>query len=238
MDRRNEFAVGDVGCYTLDIWPYGYHVTKILHGMGTGLGLGSGFGQLGRFGFSQPVVSVCGDSTFYHSSMPALINAVHNNSNMVAVIMDNGSTAMTGFQPHPGTAINAVGDPATVIDIADFCRSLGCKVVVQDPFDIKGMTNKILEFLKDEEGVKVLVARRTCELIRMRQERKSSYKVWVDKDKCTGEKCKYCTEAFVCPGLTIDSESGKAQIVEGICAGCGVCTDICPSKAIIREENI
>ena len=234
-DRRNGFAIGDVGCYTLDIWPYGYHVTRILHGMGTGLGLGSGFGQLGRFKFSQPVVSVCGDSTFFHSSMPALVNAVHSNSNMIAVVMDNGSTAMTGFQPHPGSAINAVGDPATVIDIADFCRSLGCKVAVLDPHDIKGATDKILEFLKDEDGVRVLVMRRTCELIRMRQERKEPYKISVDEAKCK-EKCSLCTEVFACPGLTLDSESGKAQIVEGICVGCGVCVDICPSKAIIREE--
>lgn len=234
-DRRNGFAIGDVGCYTLDIWPYGYHVTRILHGMGTGLGLGSGFGQLGRFKFSQPVVSVCGDSTFFHSSMPALVNAVHNNSNMIAVVMDNGSTAMTGFQPHPGSATNAVGDPATVIDIADFCRSLGCKVTVLDPFDIKGTTNKILELLKDEEGVKVLVLRRTCELIRMRQERKQLYKVSINEDKCR-EKCSLCTEVFACPGLTLDSESGKAQIVEGICVCCGVCVDICPSRAITREE--
>ncbi len=234
-DRRNGFAVGDVGCYTLDIWPYGYHVTRILHGMGTGLGLGSGFGQLGRFKFNQPVISVCGDSTFFHSSIPALVNAVHSDSNMIAVVMDNGFTAMTGFQPHPGTATNAVGDPATVIDIADFCRSLGCKVTVLDPFDIKGTTNKILELLKDEEGVKVLVLRRTCELMRMRQERKEPYKISVNEDECK-EKCSLCTEVFACPGLTLDSESGKAQIVEGICVGCGVCVDICPSKAIIREE--
>ena len=197
--------------------------------------MGSGFGQLCRFKFSQPVVSVCGDSTFFHSSVPALINAVHNNSNMVALIMDNGATAMTGFQPHPGSEINAVGDPATVVDIAEFCRSLGCKVGVQDPFDIKGTTHKILEFLKDEEGVRVLVMRRTCELIRMRQEKKPLYTISVNQGKCQ-KKCTYCTEFFACPGLTKDKVTGKAQIVEGICAGCGVCADICPSKAITREE--
>lgn len=237
-DRRNGFAVGDVGCYTLDIWPYGYHVTRILHGMGTGLGLGSGFGQLGEFGFNQPVIAVCGDSTFYHSSMPALVNAVYNKSNMIAIILDNGVTAMTGLQPHPGTGLNAVGDAVPAIDVVEFCRSLGCKVAVQDPFDVKGTTNKILEFLKEEEGVRVIVMRRTCELIRMRSERKQPYNVYLDEDRCKGEKCSYCTEAFACPGLTINKDTGKAQIVEGICTGCGVCADICPSKAIIREENV
>ncbi len=237
-DRRNGFTVGDVGCYTLDIWPYGYHVTNLLHGMGTGLGLGSGFGQLGRFNFNQPVVSICGDSTFYHSSMPAIVNAVHHNANMLAMILDNNIAAMTGFQPHPGTSTDAVGNPAKVVDIADFCRSLGCKIAVQDPFDIKGTTNKILEFLKDETGVRVIVMRRACDLIRMRQRKRQPYKVYVGEDKCKGKKCSYCTEAFACPGLTIVSESGKAQIVEGICVGCGVCVDVCPSKAIIREETV
>ena len=235
-EKRDSFGIGDVGCYTLDIWPYGYHVTKLLHGMGTGLGLGSGFGQLGRFGFNQPVVSVCGDSTFFHSSIPALVNAIYNNSNMIAVILDNGSAAMTGFQPHPASGFNAVGDPAAAIDIAEFCRSLGCKVAVLDPFDIKGTTDKIREYLKDEDGVRVLVLRRMCELMRMRNDKKQLYKVSVNEDKCTGEKCSYCTKVFACPGLTLGSESGKAQIVEGMCPGCGVCVDICPTRAIVREE--
>jgi len=168
--------------------------------------------------------------------MPALIIAVHIYSNMIAVIMDNGTTAMTGFQLHPGAAFNAVGDPALVIDIADFCRSLGCKVVVQDPFDIKGTTDRILELLKDVEGVRVLVLLRTCELMRMRKERKQPYKISVNEDKCKGKKCSYCTEVFACPGLTLNKDTGKAQIVEGLCVGCGVCVDICPSKAITREE--
>jgi indolepyruvate ferredoxin oxidoreductase alpha subunit len=233
-DRRNGFAVGDVGCYTLDIWPYGYHVTRILHGMGTGLGLGSGFGRLGRFKFDQPVISVCGDSTFFHSSVPALMDAVHHNANMLAVVMDNNATAMTGFQPHPGSDTGAAGDAVNAIDIADFCRSLGCKVAVQDPFDIRGTTQKIGELLKDGDGVRVLIMRRTCELLRMRKERKEPYRITIDETKCK-EKCTYCTEYFACPGLTLDKDTGKARIVEGVCAGCGVCVDICPSKAIAKE---
>ncbi|MFC2062644.1 thiamine pyrophosphate-dependent enzyme [Chloroflexota bacterium] len=235
-DRRNGFASGDVGCYTLDIWPYGYHVSKLLHGMGTGMGLGCGFGQLESFGFSQPVVSVCGDSTFYHSSIPALINAIYNKSYMMVVVMDNTITAMTGLQPHPGTGYDASGNPTPVVDIADFCQALGCKVAVMDPFDIKETTAKILEFLRDESGVRVLVLRRACELVRMRKDKKQPYKVTVNEDKCKGRKCSFCTEAFACPGLTFGNDNGKAQIVEGVCVGCGVCVDICPPKAIIKEE--
>lgn len=237
QDGRECLAIGDVGCYTLDIWPAGYHVTKLVHGMGTGLGMGSGFGKLDGFGFDQPVVSVCGDSTFFHSSIPALINAIHNKANMVAIVLDNGATAMTGFQPHPGTDVNALGDSTPAVDIADFCRSLGCEVMVRDPFDVEETITCILKLLKNRGGVKVLVLRRMCELIRMRQVKLQPYRMRVDDERCKGQKCSYCTDVFACPGLTISGKTGKAKIVEGICAGCGLCVDVCPSKAIIREQN-
>jgi indolepyruvate ferredoxin oxidoreductase alpha subunit len=235
---KDGFVVGDVGCYTLDIWPYGYNVTKLLHGMGTALGLGSGFGKLSQFGFDQPVIAVCGDSTFFHSSMPALINAIYNKSNMMVVVLENGSAAMTGFQPHPSAGFNAVGEPSPVVDIANFAANLGCKVSVIDPFNIKATTGKLLEFLKEENGVKVLVLRRKCELMRMREERKKPFEIYVDPEKCKGETCGICTKIFACPGLTFDRNTGTAKISEETCCGCGVCVDICPHKSIKREEVV
>ncbi|GAH62504.1 unnamed protein product, partial [marine sediment metagenome] len=121
------------------------------------------------------------------------------------------------------------------IDAVKLCQSLGCKVVVTDPFDIKGTTNKLIQLLK-EDGVKVLIMRRKCELVRMREERKHPYKVWVDTEKCRGEDCGFCTKSFKCPGLPWDIETGKAQINEAVCSGCGVCVDICPFGAIVSEE--
>ncbi|MCK7485216.1 MAG: thiamine pyrophosphate-dependent enzyme [Bacillus subtilis] len=76
-----------------------------------------------KFGFDQPVLSVCGDSTFFHAAIPALINGVYNKSNFVLVVLDNSATAMTGFQPHAGTGETAVGSPAPAIDIAKICRA-------------------------------------------------------------------------------------------------------------------
>jgi indolepyruvate ferredoxin oxidoreductase alpha subunit len=234
-DGRDGLLTGDIGCYALDVFPTGDKVTKATHAMGSGAGLATGFGQLSRFGSEQPVISVCGDSTFFHASIPALLSAIHNKSTMVMVVLDNSATAMTGFQPHPGTATDAMGNIAPAIDIVRFCEGLGCKVVVTDPFNIKGTTSKLLGLLK-EEGVKVLIMRRKCELIRMREERKYPYKVWVDVEKCRGEKCGFCTKSFKCPGLPWDIETGKAVINEAICSGCGVCVDICPFGAILREE--
>lgn len=233
----NGFAVGDVGCYTLDIWPAGYNVTKLLHGMGSSAGLGSGFGKLRQFGFKQPVIAVCGDSTFYHSITPALVNAIYNKSNLMVVVVDNGATAMTGFQPHPGTGFNVMGEAAPIVDIAEFCRALGCSVKTIDPFEIDATVDSMVEFL-GQEGVRVLVLRRSCELARKKSERKVPYRIYIDEEKCKGLKCSLCTKLFACPGLTFDRETGKAQIVDGVCSGCGVCVDICPHHAISKEMII
>jgi len=236
-DGRGGFLTGDIGCYTLDVFPAGDKLTKALHAMGSGVGLATGFGHLNQLGSEQPVVAVCGDSTFYHASIPALLNAIHNKSNMVMVLLDNNATAMTGFQSHPGTTFDAMGNTAPAIDSAKFCRSLGCEVVVTDPFDIKGTTSKLLRLLK-EDGVKVLIMRRKCELVRMREERKHPYKVWVDIEKCRGEDCGFCTKSFKCPGLPWDIETEKAQINKAVCSGCGVCFEICPFGAIVKEEAV
>jgi len=234
-DGRGGFLTGDIGCYTLDVFPAGDKLTKALHAMGSGVGLATGFGHLSQFGSEQPVIAVCGDSTFFHASIPALLNAIHNKANMVLVVLDNRATAMTGFQSHPGTTFDAMGNEAPAIDVANLCQSLGCQVVITDPFDIKGTTDKLLQLLK-ESGVKVLIMRRTCELVRMREERKPPYTVWVDAEKCRGEKCGFCTKSFKCPALPWDIETEKAIINKAVCCGCGVCVDICPYDAIVGQE--
>jgi indolepyruvate ferredoxin oxidoreductase alpha subunit len=204
--------------------------------MGSGVGEACGFGELAQFGFEQPVIGICGDSTFFHASVPALMNGVHNKANMTMVILDNGITAMTGFQPHPGTERTATQDAATVVDMEALCRALGCRVEVKDPFNVKETSATLRELMRDENGVKVLILRRKCELLRMRQERTYPYKVWVDAEKCKGDKCGYCYKVLQCPGISWDKEIDKAQIQEAVCVGCGVCAAICPSKAIIKEE--
>jgi indolepyruvate ferredoxin oxidoreductase alpha subunit len=236
-DRRQGIVTGDIGCYVLDVFPYGTHQTNVLHCMGSGTGQACGFGELGRFGFEQPVIGICGDATFFHASVPALMNAVHNKANMTLLILDNSTTAMTGFQPHPGTEHTATRDAATVIDIEALCRALGCRVEVRDPFDIKGTSATLRDLMRDENGVRVLILRRKCELVRMRQEQTYPYKIWVDQEKCTGDKCGYCYKVFQCPGISWDKESDKAQLQAAVCVGCGVCADICPNKAIIKEDK-
>jgi len=236
-DGRNAVVTSDIGCYTMDAFPDGTQLTNTLHCMGGGLGEACGFGQLKQFGFEQPVIGICGDSTFYHASITPLVNAIYNKADMLAIILDNSITAMTGFQPHAGTGRTATQDPTTIVSAEDLCRTLGCRVEVIDPFDTKATTARMLELLKDEDGVRVLILRRACELLRMRQERRHPYNVWVDAEKCKGDKCNFCYRILQCPGVGYDKSSGKAKILAALCAECGLCADLCPHKAIAKEER-
>jgi indolepyruvate ferredoxin oxidoreductase alpha subunit len=237
LDGRDGFVTGDIGCYSLALGPAGFFQVRTMHCMGGGAGVANGLGKLGQFDFDQPVIAVVGDSTFYHATIPALINGIYNQSKFTLVILDNSATAMTGFQPHPGTGMTAMGKPTKVVSMEALCRSLGAHVEVCDPFDLKSTTETLLRMMSEDGGVKVAIMRRQCELVRAKKE-KTPYKVHVDIEKCIGEDCgcdRLCTRIFLCPGLVWDKKTGKSRIDEVICSGCGVCADICPQGAIIRE---
>jgi indolepyruvate ferredoxin oxidoreductase, alpha subunit len=235
-DGRDGYVTGDIGCSTLDVFPDGKERMNILHAMGSGTGLASGLGQLAPFGYTQPVINVCGDSTFFHAAIPALINGVYNQSNMMLVLLDNSATAMTGFQAHPGTGFNALGQPTKKIDIEKLCLALGCQTTVWDPFDIKGTVATIRTLLK-KEGVRVLILRRNCEIVRMKKVNDRPFVVVVEEERCKGEECAVCTSQFRCPALFQDVKTGKTKLKEDICSGCGVCIQICPFKSIKGEKR-
>ena len=238
-DHRGGFVCGDIGCYAMaSLFPAaGFGTSKTLHAMGSGTGLASGFGKLGPFGMEQPVLAVCGDSTFYHAAIPALINAVHQRADMTFLVLDNSGTAMTGFQPHPGIAVNAMGEAAPMVDIAALCRSLGVPVEIADPFSLRE-TGETLNRLLENPGMKVLILQQSCALSPEKKGKKR-YLVEVDETRCLGEACgcnRLCTRIFRCPGLLWNREKKKAEIDEVICAGCGVCAVICPAEAIRCAE--
>jgi indolepyruvate ferredoxin oxidoreductase alpha subunit len=237
LDGRDGFVLGDIGCYSLGMGPAGFFQMKTLHAMGSGAGMANGFGQLWRFGLDQPVVAVCGDSTFYHAAIPALVNAAYNRADFLMLILDNSATAMTGFQPHPGTGRTAMGEPVHPVDIEGVCRALGARVESVDPFDLDRTVELLNAFLQEEKGVRVLVLRQECALVRGRRQGRL-FNVRVDQDRCLGLQCgcnRLCTRVFRCPGLVWDGSSGKARVDEAICTGCGVCANICPASAILKE---
>jgi indolepyruvate ferredoxin oxidoreductase alpha subunit len=237
LDGRDGIVLGDIGCYSLGMGPSGFGQMKTLHAMGSGIGLACGLGQLNRFGLEQPVIAVCGDSTFYHAAMPALANAYYNGANFLLLLLDNSATAMTGFQPHPGTGETATGKDAPVIDLKAICEVFGAYVEVVDPFDVAATVETLLRLLQKEKGVKVLILKRECALVSAKHQ-KRLFQVGVEQERCLGETCgcnRLCTRIFKCPGLMWDKAAGKVHIDEAICTGCGVCVEICPASAIRKE---
>ena len=235
MDHRRGFVCGDIGCYSMAMLPTGFNAIKTLHAMGSGAGLASGFGKLGDFGFDQPVIAVCGDSTFFHAVLPALVNAAHHQSDFTLVVLDNSGTAMTGFQSHPGLAVDASGAPVAAIDIQKICESVGAHVEVSDPFDLQ-VTQQTLFDLLGRKGLNVLILKQICALSPEKKAGKA-FEMTVDVQVCVGENCgcnRLCTRIFKCPGIIWDTVNSVARIDEVICAGCGVCASICPSGAITR----
>lgn len=237
LDGRNGVLFGDIGCYSLGIMSTGFFQLKTLHAMGSGAGMACGFGSFERLGVDQPSLAICGDSTFYHAVVPALINAAHQRSDFLLMVLDNGGTAMTGFQPHPGSSIDAMGKPAPQVSIEAVCGSLGMDTVVHDPFDLQGATEIIYDLIQKRTGPKVLVLRQQCALVRSKKEGRR-YTMSIDAERCIGEECgcnRLCTRVFKCPGLTWDKARNRSSIDEAICVGCGVCADVCPTHAIVRE---
>jgi len=238
LDGRSGVLFGDIGCYALAVLPTGFSQSRTLHAMGSGIGMACGFGMLERLGADQPALAVCGDSTFYHAAVPALINGVHHASNFLMIVLDNSATAMTGFQPHPGSEVDAAGVQAKPVLIEEICQSLGLKTVVHDPFDLRHTVSVIWEMLQ-ESGPRVLVLRQECALVRGKKQPRR-FRVSVDAETCIGEECgcsRLCTRVFRCPGLRWNSATQKTEIDEAVCTGCGVCADICPVGAIRKEGS-
>ena len=240
LDGREGIVCGDIGCYAMAaLFPaIGFNTVRTLHSMGSGTGLASGFAKLAAFGLDKPVLALCGDSTFYHAVIPALINARHNRADITFIVLDNAGTAMTGFQPHPGLAISTMGEAVPAVDIDKICEAIGAKVAVSDPFDLEGTSKILTSFMAERGSLKVLILRQICALSPEKKGKKK-YQMKVNEELCLGDNCgcnRLCTRVFRCPALTWDRTKKKALIDEVICAGCGVCYSICPQKAITRTE--
>ncbi|MEW6586461.1 MAG: thiamine pyrophosphate-dependent enzyme [Nitrospirota bacterium] len=157
------FTAGDIGCYTLGAGPP-YQIVDTCLCMGAGISKAAGISRQGV----KRVASVIGDSTFIHSGIPALINAVYNKANFLVLILDNSSTAMTGHQPTPLTGLTAKGEAGGKVSLEEICKACGANSVeVVDPYDVE-KTKAILEEKLDAEGVNVVISRRPCVFVARR----------------------------------------------------------------------
>ena len=122
----------DIGCYTLGISPP-YETADYLLAMGSSVGDGCGF----SIATNQHVMSFIGDSTFFHSGIAPLINAIHNKNRFVLTILDNRITAMTGGQPNPGIPVDGMGDEAPAMNIEKIVEAVGVEFLkVVNPHQI------------------------------------------------------------------------------------------------------
>ena len=236
FEKNPGIVIGDIGCYIMSSQASGFWAYQACNCMGSGINLAEGLGQLTSYGLNQKVVTMCGDSTFFHTILPGIVNASYHHANMLLMVLDNSATAMTGFQPHPGTGLTAMGDITEPMSIERICEAMGCQVTVADPFDVEN-TSKVLLGLLKQTGMKVLIMRQPCATLKSKQ-KKAGLKVYVDQDLCYGDGCgcdKFCSRVWGCPGNSWDFTKNKAQIDPVSCVGCGVCAQLCPSGAIKVE---
>ncbi len=218
----------DIGCYTLGFLPP-LSMGDFVICMGSSVSSACGFSKA----TDQKVVAFIGDSTFFHSGLTGLVNAVHNNHNFTLVILDNGTTAMTGHQPHPGVdmdALNMAGYQR--ISIEAVVRAVGVShVTIVKPFKIKKSIEAIREALAFK-GVSVIISQEICTLY-ARSLGILKPRAFQVSDRCTNHRD--CINELACPAFYLDGE--RVRIDADACVGCAVCAQICPENAIVPVKS-
>jgi len=218
---------GDIGCYTLGAYPP-------LSAMDTCACMGASIGTalgLEKAGINKKIVAVIGDSTFMHAGITGLVNAVYNQGAITVIILDNGTTAMTGHQGHPGTGISARGQETRAVAIEELVQGIGVRDVrVVDAFNIKELRTAVKKSL-DSPELSVIIVRGDCAV----QVRRRANPRTVDAGKCN--QCGTCL-LIGCPA--IQSVDGQVYIDANLCVGdyCAICQQLCPHKAIMPQSEM
>lgn len=225
-------VVGDIGCYTL-VSSYPFEMLDTLLCMGAGAGMGHGFAQAG---LDRPILAIMGDSTFFHSGLSPLANIGYHRSNITVLLLDNRYTAMTGFQPNPGTGLTSSGDPSGRLSIVDAARALGFDHLATVDAHDSGQVARALSDAFRHDGPSMVISEGPCALQeerdRARQGGARRPPVAVDQDVCVG--CRACVTRFGCSAIRWDVEAGKGSIDTARCIGCGDCIVVCSVQAIGR----
>ena len=220
----------DIGCYTLGM---NLRAVDTFLDMGAGITLADGLYKASRLtGDRRPILATIGDSTFLHAGLSPLINAVHTGSRFVLVILDNHTTAMTGFQP---TAASPSQPEQRRVSIPELARACGVTFVeTAGPYDHQAF-RQVLRRAYDhtqaaDGGVAVVVADWPCILDDPSPIREHPVPVEITQD-CDG--CRYCIEAFECPALVLRLDGTRVDVDPAVCVDCGQCLDACYKGFIV-----
>ncbi|MBQ7411617.1 MAG: indolepyruvate ferredoxin oxidoreductase subunit alpha [Clostridia bacterium] len=224
LNKLKIHAAGDIGCYTLGaVAPLNVIDTTIC--MGSSISLLHGMEMAKGKDYIRNWVATIGDSTFLHTGINSLINMVYNKASGTVMILDNRTTGMTGHQDHAATGKTLKGEDTYAIDLAELCRSVGVKRVIEiDAFDVKGLEAVIKESAEGDE-LTVIIAKAPCALLKGQK--------FPNVCKCTPEECRKCGMCLKigCPALTKQAD-GTIKIDETMCNGCGLCMSYCKFGAI------
>jgi len=212
----------DIGCYTLGLLPP-LSMADYLICMGSSISTAAGISRA----TGQTVVAFIGDSTFFHAGLTGLVNAVHNGHDFVLVILDNGTTAMTGHQPHPGVSLTPPGYPGVHVSLPRVVKALGVEQLWEvNPFKYKESLAATKEAL-GSKGLRVLISQAPCHLYEARitgKKRRARFQV-------TGycQDCRHCLDYFGCPAMSLKPNSGETQMIidPDVCSGCAFCVQFC-----------
>jgi len=220
-------VAGDIGCYTMGALPP-YEASHTTFCMGASIGNAFGFLRAGH----ERTVAVIGDSTFVHAGIPSLVDTVYNGGKTTVIILDNGTTGMTGQQPHPAAGQTLKGAPAPKLDLEALCRAVGVQhVTVVDTWQRSSLLRAIRAALA-YEGPAVVIARGPCQqLPEMRYRDLVPYTI----DEATCTNCEACYKVW-CPAIA-PGPNGKPAIDPLACVACGVCAQICVPGAIVARHD-
>ena len=225
LKKLDMIVLGDIGCYSLCALP----PLSSLHtciSMGSGIGIAQGYKKaLKKSDQRKKVIAVIGDSTFIHSGITPLIDLIYNKETVAVIILDNGGTAMTGCQGHPGTGITLKNGKSPKISYEQLVKALGInRVVTVNSYNLKEVRRSIKKESTSRQP-SVIIAKGPC-LLADKGKKHDPFRII--SSHCI--KCGECLQ-LSCPAIDVDG-SQCPRIDENLCTGCSLCQQICPAQAV------